>query len=169
MSTQRNRRKSVIAVLGATLGAILLALSAPAVHAAPDDGTDPGPPALHVHASENPVGFAPFETTKPVTLTWNPQPAAVHFYVEDNGGYYLDKTVDKGSTSFDMMVTFGKWYKVWAVNLDGDGPNPNDFLIITTEKAEPLVPPLKPIPIPLPQPPGINTPLIPRLPGLPVR
>jgi hypothetical protein len=174
MSTTTNQKTSILAAVATTwrprrrlivlallLGAILLALSMPIAHAAPDPGpgsSDPGPQPLHVHASENPALFAPFETTKTITLTWNPQPAGVSLYVEDNNGYYLSETVDKGSNSFDLTVTFGKTYKVWAIVLvGGDGPKPHDFLIITTEKAEPLVPPLRPIPIPLPQPPGMRT------------
>ena len=80
------RSRQMLIVLAQALAAMLLALSAPVVHAAPEDGQDTEnspniPPAqtslaqpLEIHASENPVVFLPWQTTKTITLTWTRNP-----------------------------------------------------------------------------------------------
>jgi hypothetical protein len=160
------RSRQMLIVLALALGAVLLTLSAPVVHAAPDDGTGsnaPGPQPLQVHASENPVVFLPWQKTKTITLTWTPQfdsNVVVHAY--DNVNLLWDKEMAKGSSSLDLTVIYGKSYKVEVLWYDGTQHCPCAEVHITTEQPEPL----QPQPLPLPQPRGINLPLIPWLPDL---
>src|SRR5258705_10602937 len=177
MGTTINRKKPVIAALGATaaaatgrrsrqmlivlalaLGAILLALSAPVVHAAPDDGTgsnDPGPQPLQIHASENPVVFSPWQKTKTIKLTWTPQfdsNVVVNSYEFPPGQILWNKEMDKGSSSLDLTVTYGKTYLVTVLWYDGTQHCPCAELHISTERPEPPQP--QPLPLPqLPEPP----------------
>ena len=174
MSTTINRKKPVIAALGATaaaatgrrsrqilvvlalaLGAILLALSAPVVHAAPDDGTgsnDPGPQPLQIHASENPVVFSPWQKTKTIKLTWTPQfdsNVVVNSYESPPGQILWNKDMNKGSSSLDLTVTYGKTYMVQVLWYDGTQHCPCAELHISTVR--PVQPePLQPQPLPLP-------------------
>jgi hypothetical protein len=175
MSTTINRKKSVIAVvLALALGAILLALSASVVHAAPDDGTgsnDPGPQPLQIHASENPVVFLPWQKTKTITLTWTPQfdsNVVVNSYEFPPGRILWNKEMGKGSSSLELTVTYGKSYTAEVFRYNGTLLYPGAKVHITTEQPEPLQP--QPLPVPQlpepPQPPAINLPLVPRLPNL---
>lgn len=165
------RSRQILIVLALAL-VILLVLSAPVVHAAPEDGTGSEPvddtssespfQPLQVHASENPVVFLPSETTKTITLTLTPPPEPkVLVEVQEDGDPMLVTFVDKGSGPLDLTVTLGKVYTVWV----GPAFSRTLMLTITTKQAEALPVP-QPVPLPLPQPPGINLPLIPRLPDL---
>jgi hypothetical protein len=159
------RSQTILIVLALALGAILLALSAPAAHAGPGGGPSdtPSPPKpLQVHASQNPVIFESFQTTKTITLTWTPHPKAVWsvLSVSENGAQVYEAIVPaEWEPLRHVPVTYGKTYTahVTAVfgPLDGETGPP---LTITTKRAE--------IATPLPQPPHIDPTLIPSRPDL---
>jgi hypothetical protein len=176
MSTTTSRSKSVIAVLALALGAILLALCAPAALAAPDDGTGktlPTPP--QIQASSNPVFFQPFDTEKWIHVSWKPyQAAAVRVVVAEDGGPPVE-----GSITFPNVpdpggpfgVKYGKTYEVHLETFSFDNSVPvvaGPTLTITTARREAATPqPVpQPQPLPLPQPPEITPRSIPNLPGL---
>jgi hypothetical protein len=119
------RSQTRLIVLALALGAILLSPSATVAHAAPgggpgDESNPPSIPAsqaaqvpLQVHASENPVIFSPFETSKTITFTWNPVPQTAAVVVEEDGQFLWIKQMDPGSQGpLDLTVTAGKTYTV---------------------------------------------------------
>jgi hypothetical protein len=153
------------------IGAILLALSAPIVHATPNDGpgTEPLPPngssdqypslALPaLVASQNPVVFYGSETKKNIDLTWTPYPwGPVQFRYKAIGGTQLSGThpaIDPSVTDphAPMEVIYGRTYHVWLM-----APWPSKLagptLTITTVKIELAAtdpPPLRVNPPPIP-------------------
>ena len=83
VNTAHTRKMSAVRALA--VGAALLAINAPIVHAAPGDGhgsdNTPPPPGqasvptpLEISVSENPVFFLPNQTKKTINITWTPQP-----------------------------------------------------------------------------------------------
>jgi hypothetical protein len=136
------------------VGAILLTLSAPVVHAGPDDGpgSEPWPPDVPsdktaslalppVTASQNPVVFYGFETQKNIEITWTPYPwGPVQFRYEAVGGTKLVGTHPQVDPSVPdphaiMEVRYGRTYHVhlkapWPSKLVGP------TLIITTVRIE---------------------------------
>jgi hypothetical protein len=133
------RSQKMLIVLTLAVGAILVALSVPAAHAGPGEGPgsenpNPTPPkVLQVHASENPVIFQPWETTKTITFTWNPEPnvpAAVKVF--EDGQFLWIKSVAPGEQGpLDLTVTYGKTYTVQLISVTY---NVGPLLTITTEK-----------------------------------
>jgi hypothetical protein len=144
MNTTHPRQAVKVAVVaGAT--AFLLALSASAAHAGPGAGpedTNINPPSsasestaqvpLQVHASENPVVFNPLETTKTITLTWNPPPTVAAVTVEEDGYPLPGKQVQAGEQGpLDLTVKAGKTYTIQLKTVAYQlGP----VLTITTKK-----------------------------------
>src|ERR1700752_580469 len=142
MATARRSLKMLI-VLFLALGAILLSLSATVAHAGPGDIHDsPNPPAissgptaqvpLQVHASENPVFFQPWETTKTITFAWNPVPQPAAVIVHADGQFLWIKQADGGSHGpLDLTVTAGKTY---TIRLKTSSYQIGPLLTITTKK-----------------------------------
>jgi hypothetical protein len=156
------------------VGAIMLTLGAPVVHAGPDDGigTEPWPPDVPsentasltlpaLTASQNPVVFYGSETKKNIDITWTPYPwGPVQFHYEAVGGTKLegiqpqiDPTVPDPHAI--MEIIYGRTYHVhlkapWPSKLVGP------TLTITTVRIEPAStdpqpPRVNPTPIP-----GVN-------------
>jgi hypothetical protein len=161
-------------ILALAVGAILLTMGAPVVHAGPDDGTgsEPWPPDVPsdniaslalppVTASQNPVVFYGSETQKDIDVTWTPYPwGPVQFHYEAVGGTKLAGMHPQVDPSVPdphaiMEVRYGRTYHVrlqapWPSKLVGP------TLTITTVRIEPAStdpqpPRVNPTPIP-----GVN-------------
>jgi hypothetical protein len=161
MSTTVNRKKSLLAALGAA-SAALLALSAPLAQAAPD-GQDtnnpanisPGPTSqlqtLQLHASENPVICGVMQDWKAVAVTWTPAVWA-SFTITDNG-----QPVEEGwGWNKSLAVVCGHTFTIQVTYKLGDTWETTPPLTITSSQA--------PTSTPMPQLPRITPTLIPRLP-----
>jgi hypothetical protein len=169
MSTTINRKKSVIAiVLALALGAILLLLSASAAHAGPGDAGDgPGndnPTAIalppQVQASENPVVFQGLQTTKQITVTWEPYKLAAVRLIDCTkpGGFLVFQPDDPPLAA--LTVTYGQTGKVCLETFPERGKPTlvGPALTITTVRVDVTS---------VPQQPEINPTLIPIRPNLP--
>lgn len=141
-------------ILALALGAILLGLSAPVVHAGPDDGpgTEPGPPYVPsgqtqltvppIQASQNPVVFYGVETKKHIDLTWTPYTwAPVRLRFEAVGGtkyagHYppVDPSVADPHASFE--VTYGRTYQLYLETTPWPPKLVGPTLTITTVRVE---------------------------------
>jgi hypothetical protein len=158
-------------IVALAVSAVLLALSAPIVRAAPDDGTgtEPWPPNVpsdqypslalpSLTASQNPVVFYGSQTEKNIDLTWTPYAwGPVQFRYKAIGGTQLSGTHPAIDPSVPdphaiMEVRYGRTYHVWLM-----APWPSKLagptLTITTVKIG-----LAPND---PQPPRVNGPRIP--------
>jgi hypothetical protein len=121
-------------IVALAVSAMLLALSAPVVQAAPNDGTgtEPWPPNVSsdqypslalpsLTASQNPVVFYGSETEKNIDLTWTPCPwGPVQFRYKAIGGTQLSGThpaIDPDVTDPHaiMEVRYGRTYHVWLM------------------------------------------------------
>ncbi len=142
-------------ILVLAVGAILLGLSAPVVHAAPDDGpgTEPGPPYASggqtlqlslppVQASQNPVVFYGAETKKHVDLTWTPYkwgPVRLRFEAVGGPKYAgHGPAVDPSETDpqLSLEVTYGRTYQVWLDTPSLENEQVGPTLTITTVRVE---------------------------------
>ncbi|WP_164478382.1 hypothetical protein [Mycolicibacterium stellerae] len=178
-NSDANTRTRTISALA--VGATLLSLSAPIVHATPDNGpgTEPSPPygssdkypsltPPPLMASQNPVVFYGSETEKDIDLTWTPYPwGPVQFRYEAIGGTQLSGThppIEPSVTDphAPMEVTYGRTYHVW-LKVPWPSKLVGPTLTITTVKiglapADPQPPRVDSAPIPgdnrRPDPPG---------------
>ena len=164
-STTRTR------TIAAAIGAILLALSAPVAHAAPNDGpgTEPWPPNVPsdqypslalppLQASQNPVVFYGADTKKNVQLTWTPYtwaPVIVRFEAVDSGkqhaGYSAEVDPSVTDPHWSLEVYCCRTYEVY-LQVPFTGPV-GPTLTITTVKIELAStdpPPLRVNPTPIP-------------------
>jgi hypothetical protein len=158
-------RVSVVSAIA--IGAVLLALSTPLVHAAPGDGpgsnNTPPPPGqvavvepLEISVSENPVVFLPHQTMKTINITWTPQPdSKVWVHVTEGSGAkeVWSKVMDKGLTGpLNLKVEYGAFYWIWVCREVHDTC---PLAIVTTERLDIIEPSLE-RELPLPEPPGDN-------------
>lgn len=141
-------------ILALAVGAILLGLSAPVVHAGPDDGpgTEPAPPYVPsgqippltlptIQTSQNPVVFYGVETKKTIDLTWTPYAwGPVRFHYKAVGGtqfegYQPEVDPSVANPYAVLEVTYGRTYQVYL-----ETPYPGTLvgpkLTITTVRVE---------------------------------
>ncbi len=142
-------------ILALAIGAILLGLSAPVVHAGPDDGqgTEPVPPYVPsgqtpplalppIQASQNPVVFYGSETEKDIDLTWTPYPwAPVRLYFEAiSGGKHAGYGVEVDPSVTDphkiLEVKYGRTYHAYLETTPWPPKQVGPTLTITTVRVE---------------------------------
>jgi hypothetical protein len=167
----RRAQKTLIG-LALALGAILLALSATVAHAAPGDVQDgPNPPNMPpgqttmapppgLHASENPVFFGPFETTRYITLTATPYNETVRGVWLEDGVPHCGCPIIVAGTPVDLPaeIHYGKTYTAFLETMPENGPpTKGPVLTITTKRPQ--------IATFIPQPPDISTKFIPNRPA----
>jgi hypothetical protein len=147
----------------AAAAAILLSTGVSVAHAAPGDGTggsdDTDQPPTHVsvappidtHASENPVWFAPNQSTKTIQVLWNSQPdseVSVAIY-RDVNHYMWTKYFDPGTGgSVNLTVEYGHNYRAWVCRKVYDWC---PLYAIVTKRKELADPTLIPLPVPHPE------------------
>jgi hypothetical protein len=136
------------------VGAILLGLSAPVVHAGPDDGpgSEPGPPYVPsaqtqltpppIQASQNPVVFDGAETKKNIGLAWTPYKwAPVRLRYKAVGGtkyagHYPPVEPSVADPHFSFEVTYGRTYQVYLETTPWPPQQVGPTLTITTVRIE---------------------------------
>lgn len=162
--------RKVISTLA--VAASLLALSAPGVHAAPNDGhgTEPGPPYLPgdqipplalppILAEQNPVVFYGSETKKHVDMTWTPYKwGPVRFHYKAVGGtklvgHHPSVDPDVADPHALMEVIYGRAYDGYLETPSLESKLIGPTLRVTTVRVE--------LASTDPQPPRINPPSIP--------
>jgi hypothetical protein len=130
-------------VVALAIGTVLLTLSPPGANAGPGNGPgsdipSPKPPLLH--ASENPVVFGPFETTRYIDLTAKAYTATVRVICKENGVQKGPGATIIAGTPTDVVseITYGKTKtcRLETFPEDGQPKEVGPLLTITTVRPE---------------------------------